>query len=277
MSRRHVDSPPIDPSRREILKSGAALGLGAIGAAGVVARAQEGTPGTDQTPTQCVLTPEFTAGPFYVDGQLIRKDITEGRPGVPLGLRISVQDVTTCQPLANAAVEIWHCDAQGYYSGVAGANPGGGSPSVGDENLSTTFLRGVQLTDDSGAVEFDTIYPGWYAGRTVHIHMMVLVEGEAGEASADPEAVATPEGGETYQGGRAAHVGQLFFDDATSEEVFTADAYARSSEDGKIANQEDNIFGDHGDDPGFLVELTGSVADGLTGEITVGIDPTAAA
>jgi protocatechuate 3,4-dioxygenase beta subunit len=269
-------SNPRSPSRRVVLKTGAAIGLGAFGAGEVVIRARQATPGAESTPTECVLTPELTEGPYYLDGQLIRRDVTEGKPGAPLGLRISVQDITTCQPLANAAVDIWHCDAQVYYSGISGENPGGGSPATGDENLTTTFLRGVQLTDENGAVEFDTIYPGWYGGRTVHIHMKVLVEGEAGAATADPEAMATPEGGETYQSGHTAHVGQLFFDDAISEEVFATDAYARSSEDGKIGNAEDNIFADHGDDPGFLVELAGSVADGFTGEITVGVDPKAA-
>jgi protocatechuate 3,4-dioxygenase beta subunit len=269
------------PTRRTVVKAGAgaaALALGGGGLGAALARAQDATPGeTGATPAECVLTPQLTEGPYYVEGELIRRDITEGKPGVPLALRIAVQDITACAPLANAAVEIWHCDAQGYYSGIVGENPGGGGQATGQENATTTFLRGVQLTEAGGTVEFATIYPGWYTGRTPHIHMKVHVEGTAGDAASDAAAAASPEGGQTYQGGHTSHVGQLFFDDATSEAVFATEVYARSSEDGRIGNEEDNIFGEHGDEPGFLVELTGSPADGFTGTITVGVDPTAIA
>jgi protocatechuate 3,4-dioxygenase beta subunit len=81
--------------------------------------------------------------------------LTEGKPGVPLALQIAVQDITNCTPLANAAVEIWHCDAQGYYSGISGENPGGGGETTGDDNLTTSFLRGVQLTDLQSRSEDD--------------------------------------------------------------------------------------------------------------------------
>ena len=77
------------------------------------------------TPGVCSLTPEMTEGPFYLPLDLVRKDITEGKAGIPLPLRITVMNATTCEPLANAAVDIWHCDAQGAYSGVTGENPGG--------------------------------------------------------------------------------------------------------------------------------------------------------
>jgi hypothetical protein len=89
--------------------------------------------------------------------------------------------------------------------------------------------------------------------------------------------MATPECGETYQGGHTAHVGQLFFDDALSDQVFATEAYARDNEEGKLTNEEDTIFGDHGDEPGFLVAVDGSVDAGLTGVITIGADPTAVA
>ena len=90
--------------------------------------------------------------------------------------------------MADAAVEIWHYDAQGYYSGIVGENPGGGGEATGEDNASTTFLRGIQMTDADGAVEFQSIYPGWYTSRTVHIHMKV----HHGGTGAD---------GETYEGG----------------------------------------------------------------------------
>ena len=126
-------------------------------------------------------------------------------------------------------------------------------------------------------VAFATIYPGWYTGRTPHIHMKVHVGGAAIDAATDPDAVATPEGGQTYQEDHTSHTGQLFFDDAISEEVFATEPYDRSSEEGKLTNDDDNIFGEHGDEPDFLLALTGSAADGFTGTITVGVDPTAIA
>src|SRR5436305_381668 len=98
-----------------------------------------------------------TAARSCSDGKL-RRNITEGRPGTPLTLRLRVVDASTCKPIKNAAVDIWHCDALGAYSGF-GAGSG-----------SRTFMRGVQRTDANGFATFQTVYPGWYQGRTVHIH-----------------------------------------------------------------------------------------------------------
>jgi hypothetical protein len=150
------------------------------------------------------LTPEQTEGPFYLPLELSRQDITEGKAGVPLRLRIAVADINACTMLPDAAVDIWHCDDQGYYSGVD-ANPGGNVSQNAEAGAGTeagTFLRGIQLTNADGIAEFQTIYPGWYAGRTVHIHMKVHVGGT-------PEVLelATPAGPDagTYEGG---HVSQ---------------------------------------------------------------------
>jgi protocatechuate 3,4-dioxygenase beta subunit len=241
--------------------SAAAIGLGVVGY-GSVAEAQDATPGA--TPAPCVLTAEMTEGPFYLDDMLVRKDITEGTPGVPLRLRIGVTDIEACSPLENAAVDIWHCDAQGYYSGVSGENPGGGGVTAGEENVDTTFLRGIQLTDADGFAEFETIYPGWYQGRTIHIHMKVHVEGNADD---------------TYEGGHVAHTGQLFFDDAISDQVFQTEAYSGRPNDQRLRNDGDNILVDHADEPGFMLELTplseNEIEDGFLGTITVGVDPEA--
>ena len=95
----------------------------------------------------------------------LRRNITEGKPGVPLRLYVTVVEVSTCSPLENAAVDIWHCDALGVYSHFVS-----GSASASD---TTTFLRGVQLADASGLVIIDTIFPGFYSGRTTHIHIKV--------------------------------------------------------------------------------------------------------
>jgi protocatechuate 3,4-dioxygenase beta subunit len=119
----------------------------------------------------CFLTPQSIEGPFYLDPRLLRAQIAEGRPGVPLRVDLRVIDGGTCKPSAGARVDIWHADAQGIYSGYEGQ---------GDkENLSTVgqkFLRGTQFTDGKGAVSFETIYPGWYTGRATHIHFKVFLD-----------------------------------------------------------------------------------------------------
>ncbi len=113
------------------------------------------------TGSVCLVQPETTAGPFYVDPGLVRRDITEGRDGAPTRLRLQVV-TAECAPVAGARVDVWHCDARGVYSGVQGQ---GG----------TTFLRGTQFSDEAGVAAFDTIYPGWYPGRTPHVHYKVFL------------------------------------------------------------------------------------------------------
>ena len=176
-------------------------------------------------------------------------------------------DSQACTPLTNAAVDIWHCDAQGFYSGVA-ARPGGGASDTPAVD-SGTFLRGIQLTGDDGVAEFTTIYPGWYTGRTVHIHMKVHIDGNVEDAA-------------TYDGGHVSHTGQLFFDDAVSDEVYgTAEAYAGREDSQRTRNDQDNILGDHLDEPGFLVSLTpldeNDPSQGFLGVITIGVDPSVTA
>ena len=250
-----------------MLKAGVgAIGLGVsgYGAAGVLAQESAGTATAEATPTSCVLAAELTEGPYYIESQLIRRDITEGLPGVPLKLKIIITDPSTCAPLANAAVDIWHCDAQGYYSGISGENPGGGGEATGAENLDTSFLRGIQLTDENGVAEFDTIYLGWYISRTTHIHMKVHVEGEAST---------------TYEEGHVAHTGQLFFDDAISDQIYEIDAYTGRDTSDRTLNDQDNILGDHEDQPGFMLTLTAlddaSLETGIMGTITLGVDTAA--
>jgi protocatechuate 3,4-dioxygenase beta subunit len=130
----------------------------------------------------CVLTPEQTEGPYYVDGAKVRRNVTEGRPGRALTLRLRVVDASTCRPIKGASVDIWHCDALGDYSGVNGAR--------------STFMRGVQRTDANGLAIFRTAYPGWYTGRAVHIHVKVHVAGNV------------------------VHTGQLYFPAAVTAAVY---------------------------------------------------------
>jgi protocatechuate 3,4-dioxygenase beta subunit len=172
------------------------LGLAALGAAGAwpVEEASAGPRAVASGAITCVLAPELTEGPYYLPNERIRRDITEGKPGTPLQLRLTVVNVSSCKPIRGAAVDIWHADASGVYSGVAG-NTG-------------TFLRGIQKTDRTGLAVFDTIYPGWYQGRAVHIHLKV------------------------HLGGNVLHTGQLFFPDALSDQVYRAAPYkARGNPD----------------------------------------------
>lgn len=253
-------------NRRAVLAAGAAAaaGLGA-GKMGVFAQDSATPDSAASAANACVLTPELTEGPYFLDGDLIRQDITDGRPGAPLRLQILVNDATTCQPLTNAAVDIWHCDAHGYYSGVAANNPGPDADQTEiDEAADLRFLRGIQLTDEAGVAEFQTIYPGWYMGRTIHIHMKVSEDGEANK---------------TYDGGHVSHTGQLFFDDAISDQVFLLEPYAGRPDDQRTTNTEDNILGAHEDEPGFMLSLTPVsddwLTDGFLGTITISVDPSA--
>ena len=119
-----------------------------------------------------LLTPEETEGPYYFDVDSIRSDIREDREGVRLRLAFRVRDAQSCEPIENAVVDIWHCDALGSYSGSSLREGAGGGAAHDDE----TYLRGAQATNADGIVEFKTVYPGWYQGRTVHIHAKVHLD-----------------------------------------------------------------------------------------------------
>jgi protocatechuate 3,4-dioxygenase beta subunit len=119
----------------------------------------------------CTLTPEQIEGPFYLDRALVREDISEGKPGVPLRLVLRVVDAAaSCAPIPKAAVDVWQCDALGIYSGYEGVAI---APRHVDPVDDRTFLRGIQITDRAGGARFRTIYPGWYQGRTPHVHLKV--------------------------------------------------------------------------------------------------------
>jgi len=222
--------------RGSILRAGgllAALAVGGCAGDGdddqAATTASSGPAAVESGDVKCVLTPEQTEGPYYVDGAELRRDITEGRPGTPLALELAVVSASACKPIANAAVDAWHCDALGEYSGVNGS--------------SGTFMRGVQRTDAKGVARIDTVYPGWYSGRAVHIHVKVHV------------------------GGNVVHTGQLYF----PAEV-TAAAYRESPYDSRpgpeVSNDQDAIFVNGGSRSLLTVKASG---DGYTGSIRMGV------
>lgn len=208
----------------------------------------------------CTLTPDTTQGPYYFDADKVRSDIREDRQGVRLRLALKVQDSETCAALPNAVVEIWHCDAAGLYSGAEsqssgggggmppgpppedGENPGGGGPGGGggDQDLVPTddkrYLRGAQVSNADGVVEFTTIWPGWYTGRTVHVHVMVHVSNERVLTS------------------------QLMFDEQLNSEVFARAPYSEHTGRDTF-NDGDNIFEDSmllkvvPEDDGYLASI----------------------
>jgi protocatechuate 3,4-dioxygenase beta subunit len=200
----------------------------------------------------CVLTPGQEEGPFYIDLAQVRQDIVEDRPGVPLALVLTVVDSNTCEPIRDAAVDIWHCDALGVYSG---------EPSEGSEG--ETYLRGIQLTARNGLAEFATIYPGQYTGRTTHIHVKVRIGGRRRDG--------------TYSGGNVSHTGQLFTSDRRDAEVFALAPYKRNTA-GITTRDLDAIFRDQGGLSSALnlTRAGDSLArDGLKARMTLGVDPSA--
>lgn len=234
-------------SRRKALTILGGASLGAVAAAcsrgsgGPDGSATPSAPRAGSTPTanpggsaaaqvDCVLTPETTEGPFFIPLNRVRSDITEGKEGTPLTLDLMVVDAGNCRPIKDAAVDIWHCDATGEYSGVR-------------SSVQTSFLRGVQMTDAEGKAKFETIYPGWYQGRAVHIHVKVST------------------------GGNEVHTGQLFFPDDISSEVFEEGAY-RDRGEMDTTNQQDGIFSRGGSQS--TLKLTQSGA-GYSGTLTMGV------
>jgi protocatechuate 3,4-dioxygenase beta subunit len=175
-------------TRRELMRN-VLGGLGAavlLGGCGDSAEAAGGT---------CTVYPRQTAGPFYLDQGSVRRDVTEGRPGTPLRLGLLVVGGPACLPLADVAVDLWQCDAAGVYSGFPGQL--GGLDTTGER-----FLRGTQVTGEDGRVTFETIYPGWYPGRTTHIHFRLHLPGSTEATS------------------------QLYFPEEVSRAVYATGVYA---------------------------------------------------
>jgi protocatechuate 3,4-dioxygenase beta subunit len=184
----------------------------------------------------CAVSPNETVGPFPSLRDFVRSDITEGKAGLPVTLTITVVNAASaCAPVANASVEIWQCDVDGHYSQYN---------QQGYNGTAQTFLRGIQTTDASGRVTFQTIYPGWYQGRATHIHVEVVLNG------------------------RSLKVTQIAFPENVSAAVYASGVYASKGQN-PTSNASDNVFADGVQNE--LASVVGSPTSGYTATFTVGV------
>ena len=222
-------------TRREIIALGGATLLSAFVPR---SRAQPALP-------QCVVRPQQTEGPFFVDERLNRSDIRSDpstgvlKPGVPLRVTFRVmRNDERCTPIAGALVDLWQCDAAGAYSGVRDS----AGSTVGQK-----FLRGFQLTDGNGAAAFTTIYPGWYPGRAVHVHFKIRTGAARSRAHE--------------------YTSQLYFDDALTDRVLAREPYAaRGARDRR--NEQDGLYARGGRS---LVLAVKEDARGYAGTFDIGL------
>lgn len=209
-------------SRREAITLLGATGVALLGARylGAQGPRRMTLAGTGAQVAACVVRPEQTEGPYFVDEMLNRADIradpSDGsvRPGAPLELRFNVSRVVDgrCVPVPGAHVDVWQCDHLGVYSDVR-------DPRF--DSTGKKFLRGYQVADAAGAVAFTTIYPGWYQGRAVHIHFKVR---------------SAPAAGRGFE-----FTSQLYFDESLTDVVHAKEPYASKGQR-NVRNERDGIF-----------------------------------
>jgi len=219
---------------------GAALSLGCGSDSSASPTATTGTTTTGSTNTNgaCAVSPTETIGPYPSLTNFVRSDIREGKSGLPLTLTITVVNASNaCSPVANAAVDIWQCDAQGNYSEYA---------QPGYNGTGQTFLRGIQTTDAAGRVTFTTVFPGWYQGRATHIHVEVKVNNVA------------------------IRVTQIAFEESVIAAVYATGVYASKGRN-PTSNASDMVFADSLSSE--LATITGGdTTNGYTASFTVGIN-----
>lgn len=208
-----------------------------------------GTSAATSTNGGCVVSPTETEGPYpYAGGEITnplnRADVTAGQTGAPLALNFIVTNVNdNCNVVANARVDIWHCNKDGYYSGYANQLGVSGTLSY----VGQTWLRGYQVTDASGVAKFTTIYPGWYSGRATHIHI------------------------EVYVNNVLKKITQITFSETISDAVHVSSLYAAHGKN-TTRNANDSVFGDSAMDlANETMALTGSIAAGYSGSFTIGL------
>jgi protocatechuate 3,4-dioxygenase beta subunit len=227
---------------------------GGVASVAFGARALTALGADEKTVATCVLTPEVTEGPYWIDNKLTRHDIREGKSGLPLVLEFTIVNARTCKPIKNADVEIWHADAGGNYSGFDGGSSGGGpgGPGGGTPQTKTRYLRGHQRSNAVGEAGFLTIFPGWYRGRTPHVHMKVHI------GAAD----------------RVVHTGQVFFNETIQSSVYRTGVYASRGQ-ADTSHARDMIYAQAGGSRAVarLGPRPGGVR-GYLGKIVIGVATT---
>jgi uncharacterized protein (TIGR03437 family) len=205
------------------------------------------------TATCSLTTPDVTEGPYWVDEKLFRSDIRTDpstglvQAGIPLALTITViNSNASCAALTGAYLDVWHCGATGIYSDESTYNPGGGTGNV--TTTGEKFLRGYQITDANGQVSFTTIYPGWYNGRTIHIHVRIR----------------------TYSGAATLtnYTTQIFFDDTINNTVLTNAAYARTSAR-DTTNATDMVYTTAGSNNASMLATVTQTSTGYAATLTI--------
>lgn len=234
---------PLSSSRREAILTIGSFGMLTLLGSAMRANAAAVPAGIGN----CTLIPTETEGPFPLlsvlkDSAMVRRDIREGKTGVPLRLVMNLQDVRgSCAPIPNAAVYIWHCDKDGEYSGY-NAGPNG-------NHRGETFLRGLQVSDANGQVSFTTIYPGWYPGRITHIHFQIYLNDDLRRA--------------------ATVTSQLVFPDAMTNAVYRNPIYTRGQNASVKSIRADAVFSDGADYQ--IAAVSGDANNGVTATLNVGI------
>lgn len=202
-----------------------------------------------------ILTPENIIGPYYVGGEYIRDDIVDGQEGVELLLDVQIINSKTCEPIANNYLDVWHCNATGVYSGVEA-----------EDTIGLNYLRGVYPTDEEGIVQFKTIFPGWYEGRSTHIHIFSHVN------------ATVQTNNNTLNIGGTDHIGQIYFEDSLVDEISELYPYTKDTNP-RTTNEEDMFFpqqNSSGYDAIIEIEYLGTnISDGLIGYMSIAVDLTA--
>lgn len=196
-----------------------------------------------QAPGACTLFPQAVEGPFYFDPKSVTSDLQTGQPGAPMTLDLRVIESGVCTPITNARVDVWHADARGVYSGYDGQGGDGSISAVGQ-----SYLRGTQFTDAEGRVQFKTVYPGWYPGRTPHIHVKVFL---------DDTTLAT---------------GQVYFPDELSQSIYSSREPYTERPKADTTNARDFLFSDGDREGGGTVMAVAQSADTLLASLVIAVD-----